>query len=220
MSTSGANAYADPTATDIRGPCPGLNAAANHGYLPRNGLAHITDTIAGLGDLYSMSVDLAGFLAAYAIAIDGDLGTTTWSIGGPPPVQLTNLLGKAQGISYSHNKYEGDTSATRNDAYMNGGDAHTIDIERFKTGYTYTQNGGYTQDSFRQLNEYWIDYSVKNNPNYFAPLFSTTLVVCLCPEVPSVGWWLAISAPSLQYSPPTLPDLIYSLLTLPGSCRV
>ena len=27
-----------PGATDIRGPCPGLNAAANHGYLPRNGI--------------------------------------------------------------------------------------------------------------------------------------------------------------------------------------
>lgn len=30
-----------PTSTDERGPCPGLNAAANHGFLPRNGIATI-----------------------------------------------------------------------------------------------------------------------------------------------------------------------------------
>lgn len=33
----GEHAYVAPGAGDIRGPCPGLNAAANHGYLPRNG---------------------------------------------------------------------------------------------------------------------------------------------------------------------------------------
>lgn len=30
-----------PTATDKRGPCPGLNAAANHGFLPRSGITTI-----------------------------------------------------------------------------------------------------------------------------------------------------------------------------------
>lgn len=27
-----------PGTTDRRGPCPGLNAAANHGFIPRNGI--------------------------------------------------------------------------------------------------------------------------------------------------------------------------------------
>lgn len=30
-----------PTSSDERGPCPGLNAAANHGFLPRNGITTI-----------------------------------------------------------------------------------------------------------------------------------------------------------------------------------
>jgi Peroxidase, family 2 len=38
ISTTGEHAYASPLASQIRGPCPGLNAAANHGYLPRNGM--------------------------------------------------------------------------------------------------------------------------------------------------------------------------------------
>ena len=49
VSTSGQWAYASPAASDIRGPCPGLNAAANHGYLPRNGIATIEQTVSGLG---------------------------------------------------------------------------------------------------------------------------------------------------------------------------
>jgi hypothetical protein len=49
VSVTGQYVYASPTASDIRGPCPGLNAAANHGYLPRNGIATIEQTVAGLG---------------------------------------------------------------------------------------------------------------------------------------------------------------------------
>lgn len=37
VSTSGQYAYAAPKSNQIRGPCPGLNAAANHGYLSRTG---------------------------------------------------------------------------------------------------------------------------------------------------------------------------------------
>jgi len=33
--------YVKPKSTDERGPCPGLNAAANHGFLPHNGIPNI-----------------------------------------------------------------------------------------------------------------------------------------------------------------------------------
>ena len=33
--------YVAPGPGDIRGPCPGLNAAANHGFLPHNGIPNI-----------------------------------------------------------------------------------------------------------------------------------------------------------------------------------
>ena len=41
VSTSGEYAFVAPGAGDQRGPCPGLNALANHGYLPHNGVAAI-----------------------------------------------------------------------------------------------------------------------------------------------------------------------------------
>jgi hypothetical protein len=34
-----------PGANDLRGPCPGLNAFANHGFLPKNGFATIQQFI-------------------------------------------------------------------------------------------------------------------------------------------------------------------------------
>jgi len=61
-----------------------------------------------------MAADLAGALAAYAVVFDGDIGALTWSIGGPyQPSIIGQIAGNGQGISYSHNKYEGDASATR-----------------------------------------------------------------------------------------------------------
>lgn len=51
-----------------------------------------------------------------------------------------------------------------------------MQVDRFTVGYSYTQNGGYTMDSFRQLFKHWQEYSVSNNPWYSTPIFSTVVV--------------------------------------------
>lgn len=50
VSTSGDYAFVAPTSSDLRGPCPGLNAMANHGYIPHNGVASIPEFIQGTYD--------------------------------------------------------------------------------------------------------------------------------------------------------------------------
>lgn len=69
-----------------------------------------------------MGVDLSTFLAIYGSVFDGNL--YSWSIGGPDDrVSIPlNLLSEPQGISGSHNKYEGDASPTRGDLYVCGND--------------------------------------------------------------------------------------------------
>lgn len=63
-----------------------------------------------------MGVDLATVLAVYGAVFDGNL--LEWSIGGPDlRVSSLGVLGEPQGILDSHNKYEGDASATRADLY-------------------------------------------------------------------------------------------------------
>jgi Peroxidase, family 2 len=128
-----------------------------------------------------MGPDLAGFLAAYAIATDGDPLLGQWSIGGPLPNDpLTHgLIGPDQGISYSHNVYEGDASIGRQDAYINHGDAHTLDVSRFAQAYALGVDDGsdrYTLDKFVQDFDSKAKQSVANNPYYFAAPLSTTLV--------------------------------------------
>lgn len=44
VTAGSANEYQAPKSTDLRGPCPGLNAAANHGFLPRNGITSISQS--------------------------------------------------------------------------------------------------------------------------------------------------------------------------------
>lgn len=49
VSVTGVNAFVAPDIAngDMRGPCPGLNAMANHGYIPHNGVATISQFVQG-----------------------------------------------------------------------------------------------------------------------------------------------------------------------------
>ena len=48
VSTTGVYAWVAPGSGDQRGPCPGLNALANHGYLPHNGVADIPTIVSAV----------------------------------------------------------------------------------------------------------------------------------------------------------------------------
>lgn len=136
--------------------------------------------------MYNLGVDLGAFLAAYAVVIDGDLLDGTWSIGGPQQSDsLVPILGNGQGLSYSHNSYEGDGSIGRLDAYTNNGDAHSLSIEKFEQVYAVggndtSENGfdqRYTIDKFRSRYQETQDHSIATNPYYFTGAFSTIVVV-------------------------------------------
>tara|TARA_R110002060_G_scaffold18230_3_gene25160 strand:+ start:979 stop:1536 length:558 start_codon:yes stop_codon:yes gene_type:complete len=124
VSTTGEHKWVAPNYAkgDLRGPCPGLNALANHGYLPHNGVGTIGDFIAATNEAYGMALDLGGFLGVFGAVFDGNL--LGYSIGGPssqnklPLNNLLGLTGAPQGLSGSHNKYESDASPTRGDLYL------------------------------------------------------------------------------------------------------
>ena len=63
VSTTGKYAWKAPNleAGDKRGPCPGLNALANHGYIPHNGIAPATTLIQALGQGTSIRLSLKIF---------------------------------------------------------------------------------------------------------------------------------------------------------------
>jgi Peroxidase, family 2 len=56
VSNTGTHAFVAPNFAkgDLRGPCPGLNAMANHGYLPHNGWASIEQFVEGTFTVFGM----------------------------------------------------------------------------------------------------------------------------------------------------------------------
>ncbi|EME40120.1 hypothetical protein DOTSEDRAFT_56398 [Dothistroma septosporum NZE10] len=168
---SSGHQYIAPTGSDQRGQCPGLNAAANHGFLPRSGIATIQQTMDGLGKAYSMSTDLSLALAVIAIAISGDPIAGTWSIGSGYPGAV-GLLGKPTGIVGTHNRYEGDASMIRGDAYMHDGFVGYFEMHRWEHLYSLLGTNGLTHDKAAAQAYYTAEYSLLNNPEYFSAPFS------------------------------------------------
>ena len=148
--------------------------AANHGFLNRNGIPSISNTVTGLREAYNMNEDLSLFLAVVSVALAGDVVTQTWSIGGEykPALSLGGLLGSPRGIVGTHNKYEGDASIVRGDAYLNDGQQR-FQMRSWERLYPLAASeGGLTLDKVAGHNVYVHQWSVLNNPYYFSGPFS------------------------------------------------
>ena len=180
ISTSGDHKYVAPGSGDQRGPCPGLNALANHNYIPHNGVATIQQFIDSTNAVFGMGLDLATFLAVYGAVFDGDL--KSWSIGGPPGggSGSNSLLSQGQGISYSHNKYESDASPTRGDLYLDG-DAYKLKLNQFKQLYAYQSSvsndqANYDLNILTDFRSKRFAASKANNPYFYNGAFTGVAV--------------------------------------------
>ncbi|CAE6528457.1 unnamed protein product [Rhizoctonia solani] len=177
IDVTGDHAFKPPVKGDKRGPCPGLNALANHGYLPHNGVTNLLEAATVCNRIFGMGIDISTVLSVLATVLDGNPVTTKWSIGGSPGgLVLPPLLSAPQGLSGSHNKYEGDSSPTRWDAYMNNGDASTINPAYFKQLYNLLPesdpNANFNRDVIVKNRVMRFNTSLSKNPNFFYGPFS------------------------------------------------
>lgn len=158
---------------------PGLNALANHNYLPHNGYASIAQFVNATNAVFGMSLDLGLFLSVYGAAIDGDgLG---WSIGGRPEGGLLNLAQLGDGISNSHNKYEADVSPTRGDLYQpsSHGDDYSLQINQFQQLFDQQPNAAtanYNLDVLTKFRALRFSQSIAQNPYFFNAPFAGVIV--------------------------------------------
>jgi len=170
---------ADFSAGDIRGPCPGLNAAANHGYIARNGVTNLLEAIQGTNAVFNMGTDLGGFLSAYSVLQDGDPLTLKWSIGGIADLGgILPLQGSGTGLSGSHNKYETDSSPMRGDLYQYGNN-YELQLNQFQEFYDYhkgEENPNYTFDDLVKFRTARFTESIEQNPEFFYGPFTGILV--------------------------------------------
>ncbi|KAH6625885.1 hypothetical protein C7974DRAFT_209323 [Boeremia exigua] len=166
--------YVPPGAGDLRGPCPGLNAFANHKFIPHSGYATIQQYIDATMKVVGMGPQLSLFLSVLGGALDGDL--LSWSIGGTPSLLQggpTGILGN--GLIGSHNKYEGDASPTRPDLYEAGNNYKTV-TSQFQDLINHSPGGQVSLESLTAFRSDRFDTQIKNNPNFFNGPFSGVLV--------------------------------------------
>jgi len=168
-----AHKFIAPTKNDIRGPCPGLNAAANHNFLARDGITTFNELVDAQQNIYNVGYDLAQLLAVLGLTLtDGDLVPQKLSIGCDATTRTSFnpvLTGSEPGLD-GHNKFEADTSLTRNDFFTHGGDNFRFNGTLFgmmsaTTGRVYNRDGlaKYRYERYQQ--------SKAENPNfYFGPL--------------------------------------------------
>lgn len=177
VSNSGNYYYqaADFSAGDIRGPCPGLNAAANHGYISRDGITNLLEAIAGTNAVFNMGEDLGGFLSAYSVLQVGDPLTLKWSIGGIGDLGGSlPLLGEGKGLTGSHNRYETDSSPMRGDLYEYGNN-YELQLSQFQQFYDLhkgEEDPNYTIDDLISFRTTRFTQSIENNANFFYGPFS------------------------------------------------
>lgn len=156
-------------------------------------------------EVFGMGLDLATILAIYPAVVDGDL--LSFSIGGPDP-RVSNtlgLLGQPQGLSGSHNKFEGDSSPSRGDLYLTG-NSHDLDMQQFQALYDAgKEKDVYDMQLLTDRRYAARKESIANNPYFFNAPFSgivgeyrlskTYLIVAhhvqpmLLPGVSSTGSW-------------------------------
>ncbi|KAF9443871.1 Cloroperoxidase [Macrolepiota fuliginosa MF-IS2] len=163
-----AHPWKAPGPSDIRGPCPGLNTLANHGYLPRNGVASPAQIITAVQEGFNMENSFARFVTYSAHLIDGNLVTDLLSIG-----QATNETGPAPpapalaaGLD-THALFEGDASMTRADAYW--GDNHSFNQTLFNELMSFMDkygNGRYNLTVASEIRWQRIQDSMSTNPTF------------------------------------------------------
>ncbi|KAF2821794.1 Cloroperoxidase [Ophiobolus disseminans] len=171
-----AHQFTPPGPNDIRGPCPGMNTAANHNFLSRDGITNLAELVSAQQNLYNIAYDLAVFIAVRGIALDGDVVTTKLSIGCDATertsVDPTGTLGHEPDLN-AHNKFEGDSSLTRRDYFLNNGDAFTFQGDMFADMYRVanaTSSELFDRDTISVYRSQRYNASLAENPNlYFGP---------------------------------------------------
>ncbi|KAK5711414.1 hypothetical protein LTR15_012487 [Elasticomyces elasticus] len=154
IDVSGSHAFTPPSSSDARGMCPGLNALANHNYLPHNGVATITQFVDATTKVFGMGADLALFLSTYGAVVDGPL--VSWSIQGGPHV----------GIGGSHGNYESDSSPLKSDLFQYGSNGKLV-MSQFKTLYDMQPDAAtanYNIDVLRDFRLKRFQESIDKNP--------------------------------------------------------
>ncbi|KAJ7575168.1 Chloroperoxidase [Mycena floridula] len=116
-----------PGPNDQRGPCPAMNTLANHGYIPRNGIATFEEIVSAVMEAFNVELTFASTMVANNMLARGNVFANKVSIGGVSPLVPPyphKIDGPVTGGIAKHGRSEGDASLTREDFFI--GDARNF----------------------------------------------------------------------------------------------
>ncbi|KZP09521.1 heme-thiolate peroxidase [Athelia psychrophila] len=180
-----AHPYKAAGPNDIRGPCPGLNTLASHGYLPRNGIATPQQIMNAVQEGFNMGNDLALLVTFGAFLVDGNHLTNLMSIGQKTNETGTNPAAPAiVGGLNTHGVFEGDASTTRGDFYF--GDNFSFNETLFQVfiDKSNTYGGGkYNLTAAAELRWARLQDSIARNPffDFVTPRYFTAYAESIFP---------------------------------------
>jgi hypothetical protein len=126
-------------------------------------------------NVYNVGYDLSVLLAVLGIEAGGDILSTRLSIGCDATSRTATipLLGSQPGLD-GHNKFEADSSLTRNDFFLANGDNYNFNgtlFAQMKSVADSVSGGLFDRNALSAYRSQRYDDSVAQNPNfYFGPL--------------------------------------------------
>ncbi|KAM3417990.1 hypothetical protein BST61_g6201 [Cercospora zeina] len=154
---------------DIRGPCPGLNAAANHGFLARDGIVTYAELVDAQQNMYNVGFTLANILAIAGVGLDGDIISNRVSLGCDATSRTRSplsLLASQPGLN-GHNKFEADSSLTRNDFFTGPGNDNFRPNATLFSFMMNTCQGNCGREELSIYREQRWQQSMEENGNFF-----------------------------------------------------
>lgn len=138
-------------------------------FLARDGVTTFNELVDAQQNLYNVGFDLAQLLALLGLTLtDGDLVTEKLSIGCDATTRTSIsplLTGSEPGLD-GHNKFEADTSLTRDDYFLGDGDNFSFNGTLFGM-MTDTTGGTFDRDGLALYRYQRYQQSLQDNPNFF-----------------------------------------------------
>ncbi|KAJ7876105.1 hypothetical protein B0H14DRAFT_3859273 [Mycena olivaceomarginata] len=98
-----------------------MNTLANHGYIPRNGIASFEQIVLAIMEAFNLELMFGATMAANNTLTRGNPFIDKLSIGGESPLVPPfpgGIDGPSVGGIAKHGRFEGDASMTRADAFI------------------------------------------------------------------------------------------------------
>lgn len=138
-------------------------------FLARDGITTFNELVDAQQNVYNVGYDLATLLAALGLTLtDGDLVTEKLSIGCDATSRTSTdptLTGSEPGLD-GHNKFEADTSLTRDDFFLDDGNNFSFNMTLFDM-MNATCEGNFNLQNLATYRKQRYEQSLAENENFF-----------------------------------------------------